>query len=47
MAGLLVDLVKVGFLGLKRRRKELDRTGDQRELQITFPIGAGSHVGPS
>ena len=39
--GLPVDLVEVRLLRRARRRKQLDRAGDQRELQVTLPVGAG------
>jgi len=45
MPGLAVDLVEVGLLGLAGGGLEGNRTGDQRELEITLPIGAtgGGH----
>jgi hypothetical protein len=40
MAGPGVDLVEMRLLGLRCRREELDRAGDEGEAQMTFPIGA-------
>ena len=44
IAGLAVDLVETGLLGLARSRIEGDRAGHQRELEIPFPVCArGRH----
>ena len=45
VAGLAIDLVEVGFLGLARRRVERNRAGHERELEVALPIGTtrGDH----
>ena len=43
VAGLAVDLVEVRLLGLAGRREERDRAGDERELEIAFPVRARRH----
>ena len=39
MPRLRVDLMKMRFLALRRRRKKLDRTGHERQAEISLPIG--------
>jgi hypothetical protein len=41
--GLGVDLMKMRLLGLRGRRKQLDRACHQREPQVTFPVRARCH----
>src|SRR5690606_5310560 len=43
VAGLRIDRVKAHLLALCRRRRQGYRTGDQRKLQIAFPVGARRH----
>jgi hypothetical protein len=38
--GLRVYLMKMGLLGQRSSRKKLDRTGDERQAEITVPVGA-------
>ena len=39
VAGVLVDLAEANLLALAGRGKKRDRAGDERQLQIAFPIG--------
>src|SRR5262249_50790089 len=41
-----VDLVEMRLLGLRRRRKELDRAGHEREAKVSFPVGTRHAVDP-
>jgi len=43
VAGLTVQLVERDLLGLGSGRIERDRTGDERQTQEAFPIGARGH----
>jgi hypothetical protein len=43
VTGVLVELVKADLFALAGRREKSDRTGDERQLQIAFPIGARGH----
>ena len=43
VAGLLVELVEADLFALRRRRKQRNRTRDERELQITFPVRTRGH----
>src|ERR1041385_5301410 len=43
VAGLLVDAVERHALGARRRRIERDRTRDQRQPQVSLPVGSGRH----
>jgi hypothetical protein len=43
IARLLVDLMKADFLSLTARWIKRDRTGDERQLQIAFPVSTGGH----
>src|SRR6266481_3147265 len=45
VAGVLVDLMKPDFFALAARGKEWDRTRDEREFQVAFPIRARGHGG--
>jgi hypothetical protein len=38
-----VDLIKADFLSLAARRKQSNRTRNERELQVTFPIRTRGH----
>ena len=40
VAGSHIDLMEVRPAGLRDGRKELDRTGHERETQVPFPKGA-------
>jgi hypothetical protein len=43
MAGLFIDLMEADFFPLGRRWKQRDRTRDERQLQVAFPIRARGH----
>jgi hypothetical protein len=43
VARRFVDLIKADFLSLAARRKLSNRTRDERELQIAFPIRTRGH----
>ena len=43
VAGLAVDLVEAGLLGLAGGRIERDRAGHERELEVAFPVCARCH----
>ena len=43
IAGLLVELMEADLLPLGGRRKQRDRTGDEREFQVAFPVRARGH----
>ena len=40
IAGIAVDLMEVGFLGLAGGRIERDRAGHERGLEIALPVSA-------
>ena len=44
VAGVFVDLVERHALALRSRRIERNRAGNQGELEIALPIGAGCHA---
>jgi hypothetical protein len=44
MASLLVELVERNLLALGGSWIERDRTGDERQAQKAFPVGARGHV---
>ena len=43
MTGVLVELMEADFLAFASRWKQGDRTGDEGQLQVAFPIGARGH----
>ena len=43
VAGLLVELMEADLLALRRRRVHGDRAGDERELQVAFPVRTRGH----
>jgi hypothetical protein len=45
MPGFLVELMEADLLAFGSRGIESDRTRDQRELEIAFPIGTRGHDG--
>ena len=45
IVGVGIDQVKPHVVRAGRRRVEGHRTGDQRQLQMSLPGGAGGHVG--
>src|SRR5262249_43817002 len=43
VAGVLIELMKADFLSPRRSREQRYGTGNQRELQIAFPIRTRGH----
>ena len=43
IAGLFVELMEADLFALGRRRKKRDGAGDERELQVAFPVRAWGH----
>src|SRR5262249_19701174 len=43
VAGLLMDLVKADLFALRGGGKQRDRTRDERQLEVAFPVRTRSH----
>ena len=44
MTGCLVELIEADLLPLRRRRIKRDGTGDERKLEVAFPVRTQGHV---
>src|SRR5262249_55892100 len=45
VAGVLIDLMKADFFALAARGKQRDRTRDERQFEVAFPIRTRGHGG--